>query len=955
MSLEIRLLGGFQVVWQGSVLQQFKPGKAQALLAYLLLHRDCPLPRSRVAWELWPDSTEDQARTNLRRELHSLKKLLPQAEECLLIDSRQLSWRGGKALVDVVEFEKGRLECYGGELLPGCYEEWLLHHRERLARRYRELLEQQVARQESQQDWREAISTARQLIDLDPLDEDFHRRLIRIYLAQNDLAGAQRAYQDCQRYLRQELDVEPSPATRGLLLAGSQPLEARTSPALDTPPLVGRELELERIRHWDSASLLLLIGEPGIGKTRLLSELECNYRGSSLWVRAYEAEFSRPFGPWLEAFRNVTEATLRVEGEAGPRARDLLFEPMVEWLRPRLPLQLLIDDLQWFDETSLGLLHYVLRLLGAQGLRCAATLRSGEADSGPSLQQFLRSLKRSGLIYEVPVEPLDLPSTRQLLAWVSPESGQLRAAERCGGNPLLALELAHSRHQKLEACLEERLERLSAVAREVVSWAAVLGRNFEAALLERSTGRGLFDLLPALEELEKQKILIAHPSGYSFRHDLLREVTYQQLSEPRKRLLHLHLARVLEDTSQDWSEIARHARLAGDRDRALRACLEAGRRSLQWLAFQEVQRFVREGLEQLDGCPEDEVQSLWRVRLLHLESLAGVSARRSEAMRQELTELLGRHGQQGALSALVYETLSGLAFDRHQDDQVETFSQRLAADALRRPADEAARWLAHSGNCLASIGRDMERAETILGEAQQLAERCDLQLVDLSLGWALVLHHRGAYLEARQRFEEALLLARQRREQWLRAQCLGAFSQFLLEMDEVEALPSVLGELEEVSRRLGEGSEGPFARAVRSLIEVSASSLDDSLQALLHLDARRLHAFLARHAARRFLKENQFVLAQHWSLQALDSARVVDHPCEKARARTLLIETCYHLQQNARGQEELRALRKESPPGRLCRAAQEEIQRLLGRWGGRGKEIADGPGFSRGSLGARPG
>lgn len=130
--LEIGLLGGFRLRHHGRLLDTVKPGKPQLLLAYVVLHRDQWLARARVAFALWPDSSEEQARTNLRRELHGLRQALP--EGYLLTDARQVGWLGGAPYrLDVADFEEGG--DYGGELLPGYYPDWLLDARERLARR----------------------------------------------------------------------------------------------------------------------------------------------------------------------------------------------------------------------------------------------------------------------------------------------------------------------------------------------------------------------------------------------------------------------------------------------------------------------------------------------------------------------------------------------------------------------------------------------------------------------------------------------------------------------------------------------------------------------------------------------------------------------------------------------------------------------------------------------------
>ena len=104
--LQVRLLGGFNVRWCGSLLTGFGAPRLQALLGYILLHRQAPLERSQVAFSLWPDSTEAQAQTNLRRELHNLRAALPEEDRFLAGIGRTLQWRAeAPAQVDLIDFE----------------------------------------------------------------------------------------------------------------------------------------------------------------------------------------------------------------------------------------------------------------------------------------------------------------------------------------------------------------------------------------------------------------------------------------------------------------------------------------------------------------------------------------------------------------------------------------------------------------------------------------------------------------------------------------------------------------------------------------------------------------------------------------------------------------------------------------------------------------------------------
>ncbi len=156
--LKIQLLGEFRLEYNGQLLQTVGTQRLQSLLGYLLVHRAAPQLRQRVAFQLWPDSSEAQARTNLRNLLHFLREALPDSDRFLSADSQNLQWRPGAPYsLDVEEFEQAirkpdSAECleqavklYRGELLPGCYEEWVLPERERLERDFIAALERLIA------------------------------------------------------------------------------------------------------------------------------------------------------------------------------------------------------------------------------------------------------------------------------------------------------------------------------------------------------------------------------------------------------------------------------------------------------------------------------------------------------------------------------------------------------------------------------------------------------------------------------------------------------------------------------------------------------------------------------------------------------------------------------------------------------------------------------------------
>jgi DNA-binding SARP family transcriptional activator/Tfp pilus assembly protein PilF len=349
LTLEIDLLGHFRLACEGQPVTGVDTPRLQSFLAYVVLNRDVPQLRSQLAFLYWPDSGEDQARTNLRKQLYHLRQALPDADAFLTADNKTLQWRSDAPLdLDVDRFEAavtraGRaqeggdiaqvqawleraVEAYGGDLLPASYEDWLLPERERLRQRFIRALEQLAKLLEDQRAYQAAIPYVERLLRTDPLHEASYRRLMRLHALNGDRSRALSTYHTCEAILDRELEVAPAPATRELyqrlLGVGSGP-EPSGGRALredtrreDMPapvPLVGRKEEWAHLlQAWQAAEQgqphwALLSGEAGIGKTHLAEEL-LHWAGrqgiATASARCYASEGELAYGPvaaWLRA------------------------------------------------------------------------------------------------------------------------------------------------------------------------------------------------------------------------------------------------------------------------------------------------------------------------------------------------------------------------------------------------------------------------------------------------------------------------------------------------------------------------------------------------------------------------------------------------------------------------------------------------------------------------------
>jgi DNA-binding SARP family transcriptional activator/predicted ATPase len=347
--MRISLFGNLRISLAGRPVTAINTNRLHSLVAFLILHGDAPLPRERLAFMLWPASSESQARTNLRQLLHHLKRALPAECSALVTDHFALQWRqDGSCAVDTVEFQAAiadasaaqtdknpareiqslttAAQLYTDDLLPALYDDWLIPHREDYRRRISEVLHRLATLLEEQKDYAAAIPCAERLIALDSLNESNHRLLIQLHAANHDRASALRAYHQCMRVLRREMGVEPDPVTLALferiLKEPSRELTSESSESAATQPraqlrkaraLVGRTIEWEHLATvWQSAvedgpRVAVISGEPGIGKTRLAEELyeSCLRQGyAAARSRCYAGQGQVPYAPVAEWLRS---------------------------------------------------------------------------------------------------------------------------------------------------------------------------------------------------------------------------------------------------------------------------------------------------------------------------------------------------------------------------------------------------------------------------------------------------------------------------------------------------------------------------------------------------------------------------------------------------------------------------------------------------------------------------
>ncbi len=339
--LTIRLFGGLQLVYGDEPWTELTAPRQQSILAYLLLHRDRPQTRSRIAFQFWPDRSEKQALTNLRKLLHHLRRALPEIDRYLVIQRNAIHWRPDPTCeVDVWLFEDSlrlaekayhagdsvkqqnalveAIAQYSSALLPGLYEDWVLAYREQLSDQYLQSLARLSDLFEVQGDHRSAIQYIERLLRQDPLHEESYRRLMQLYAGQGNRAAALNVYQTCETTLARELGVEPAQETRevfeSLLEIGQRALSPDRLPS-QVAPFVGRELQIEQLLSMladPDVRMITLAGPGGIGKTSLSVQVALHCRA--------EQPLAFPQGIFfvsLDGIENAAQLPARLAEAAG--------------------------------------------------------------------------------------------------------------------------------------------------------------------------------------------------------------------------------------------------------------------------------------------------------------------------------------------------------------------------------------------------------------------------------------------------------------------------------------------------------------------------------------------------------------------------------------------------------------------------------------------------------------
>ncbi|UCH60792.1 MAG: AAA family ATPase [Anaerolineales bacterium] len=622
--------------------------KAIALLAYLVI-TDKPHTRDTLATLLWPDYNQSNARAALRRTLSALRKALePDALEisrdlvalaqpvklkCDLWEFQRLvastdshGHDSHQVCAQCLEPLEEAVSLFREQFMAGFslrdsppFDDWQFFQGEELRHQLETALEKLAHGYLARRTFEPAIMHAQRRLALDQLHEPSHRLLMEAYARAERRNAALHQYQECARILETELGVEPleettqlytaikehktpwesgSPEARIQVLswqestseAAARAFESGTTLAVTPLPLVGRQIEWRELEGIyaqlpRNGQFVVIEGEAGIGKTRLVEEFLAHLRtrqALTITARCYPGESNLAYAAFVEALRGALEQNpdsewhtklpeaylreaarllpeltgLRADlpapaSKESPGAQTRLFEAVRQVVLALLGTQpvgaLFFDDLQWADEASLDLLTYIVRRMKGSPVLILVTWREEDRESNPHLRQLLADSQRDNTGVVLNLGRLRPENVQELVQSLSPAAGDIspRLYQETEGLPffvteyLAALPVVRSAEKAAIAKMEweiphgvrdllrARLEQISETGRQLLQTAAVIGRSFDFDTLLAASGRTEDETVTTLEKLMQRGLIReTQPGKNGPQLDSLRDLLY---------------------------------------------------------------------------------------------------------------------------------------------------------------------------------------------------------------------------------------------------------------------------------------------------------------------------------------------------------------------------------------------------------------------------------------------
>lgn len=694
--VEFRLLGPLEASVKGETVA-LGGRRQRAVLALLLLEANRVVSTDRLIDGVWGERPPPAAEVTLRGYVSRLRKavgsdLLQTAPAGYRLAARndqvdlgrfhRLLSEGREALADgapgrAAALLRDALELWRGRPLADLADApFAVTEAERLEELRLAALEDRIEADLALGRHAELVGELEALIAEHPLRERPRGQLMLALYRSGRQAEALEAYREARATLVEELGIDPSRTLQELekaILTQDLSLDVPVArPAVAAPPrlaIVGREAELARL--WAAfeeavsgrGGVAVVTGEPGIGKTTLVEELQrqASAAGTTTALgRCWEAGGAPPYWPWAQTVRTYLASfdPDDIRERLGPRleeiagsVRQLLeflpelrsvppererfrsFEHGVAWMRLMMrgrPHVNVLDDLHAADIPSLLLLRHMATSLAGIPALIVAVWRDTDLEPGP-VAEHLSAVVRDACCH-VRLEGLNengVASVIEQSGGHTPSPGLVvRIHETTQGNPLFVGEIVRLLEdegqleeageasrlripQRVRDVIGKRLDRLSNRTRALLTVASVLGPDFYVTSLERVAGLSRDELLDSLDEALAARALTEDPEVVGrlrFAHMLIRETLYGELTPARRMRLHGQVGTALEeiygdDVQQRLDELAHHffeAAPAGEAEKALVYASRAAARAATVLAYEEAERLYRDALSALE-------------------------------------------------------------------------------------------------------------------------------------------------------------------------------------------------------------------------------------------------------------------------------------------------------------------------------------------------------------------
>ncbi|HUP73543.1 MAG TPA: AAA family ATPase [Acidimicrobiales bacterium] len=607
MDVDIRMLGCFEVTTAGGQRVAAWPRRAAGSLVKLLaLTPGRRLHRERVIDALWPDLTLVDAGPRLHKAAHYARRALGPADALVLRDDAIALFPDAEVRVDALAFDEAAgaalavldpvkvstaLELYTGELLPDdIYEPWTYQLRERIQRRYVDLL-RGAGR------WDDVLA-------IDPADEQAHLALLRHYAVAGDRSAALRQYERMERALHEELGVEPGPdamAIRDRMRSLPEPeveSRGRSSTPVRSPTLVERDEVVEAMLatfHEAQRGLgrvVTVSGEAGVGKSALVRAFAqvIGDRATVLIGGCDDLLTASTFGPFKDIARGTPDALRAVlDGGDPSRVHELLLDMLSE-----RPTVLVIEDVHWADDATLDAIRYLARRIPGVASLLVITFRDEEATPGHPLRRLLGFLAQ-GAASRVHLEPFSREAVDELAARAGVEVPNLHEITR--GNPFFVSEVLAQGSEEVPATVRDavlaRIDGLPPGARTLLERLSVVPSGIERSLADALCDGAATEQLRVVERLG---VLVGDSSTISFRHELARRAVEDSLTPAERVEHHARLAELLDAREADPARVMHHAVQANHGELVVKAGRAAASGAARVGAHRQVAEHLREVL-----------------------------------------------------------------------------------------------------------------------------------------------------------------------------------------------------------------------------------------------------------------------------------------------------------------------------------------------------------------------